>query len=1271
MCRSLPFLMAWAIFLSSPSKAFSQGASNTCAAMTSIHDFPVGTSCNLLSFNKPSNFTATIPASGCGAGSNVDAWTRFVATHTSTFLRYSTTHGNAVLSVFTGPCNSLVQVGCVNDFAGTAALGEEEKLLLNTVVGQTYIVRLEHVGANTPITGKLCLVRFDPPANDECVNAPTIGNGTTPFSTYGATGNDISSCTTGDSKDVWFRYESNCMGTTTVSTCGTADFNSALSVYSACGGAQIACNANGSGCAGGLSKVSFASTLGGAYWIRVSGENSGMGSGTLEITCEVTADHCSSASPIADGSTAYRNTASTGSDVTSCGVNDNKDIWMRYTASCAGEVTISNCGAAGFNTTLAAFATCGGAQITCNDDAVGCGTASAITFRALPGEEFIIRLAGVGATKGFGSLTTTCTPIVWYSRSSGSTNAPIWSRTPTGPSGPAVIDAYSSLVVQPGHSITQAGNDLTMRQLVVTTGGTYALAGTAQLELLADLIVEGTFEASTGLVRFAGTNKQLIAGSSMTTFHDLTQANDAGIMLDTDLDIRGTLLLVSGEFNANGRAVRLVSDATSTARLGPVGAGATFQGALTMERYVPAGATNWRLIGGSVGAATVNDLKDDFFTAGFPGAHSPAFSSPVGSGILWPSVRYYDETAPGDQVNDGLIGAISTAQPLTPGLGLAVWSGTTFSTTTAFTIDVTGPPTIATAPIELPMSYTDNGAPATDGWNLVSNPLPSPIRFDQMVLGADVEDNVVYFDPATGNNASYDISLGVGMNGGSNIIQSGQGFWLKANGPAVTTTVNENAKTIGNGGGFFGGHRQQLNSMVRLRISSAINQFSDETIVVFNAGTAGLDTEDVPKFVFAHPQAPQIGTSVDGTVVLAINAFGNYTTDIAIPVLVNVAVNGDYAVTASDMDNLGLTCLSLEDLATGTITPLSEGASYTFTALASDDESQVRFVLRGTAPVGVHTIPVSCHGMNDGSAALDLGADPVVVTWHDDGGVVLLAQAGAATLEGLAGGEYTVRVSDQGACEELSTVFVIEEPSAIEVTAEVRAAQCPSSSDGRIDVAVLGGEAPYTYTWSNGSTGSSIVTAPGQYAVLVTDANGCAHQSTSWQVEPGEGPLAAIFVENSFVPAGTEVTFHSGSGADHNHQWDMGDGTLETSNAPIHSYTEPGVYIVTLIVDDGTCADTVSMPLTVEVSTGLPTLVGPSLNAWVSGDHIIVDHHFDSVEPVFVRLLSTSGQLIQEHRFTGRPERITLPTAELEEGIWLVQISCGTRFKTFALPVLR
>lgn len=135
--------------------------------------------------------------------------------------------------------------------------------------------------------GSVAVTCTPPLTNDLCANATPVGNGLTSFSTIGATGTDISSCATNDSRDVWFVYEATCLGTVTVSTCGMANFNTSISIWNACPGAgtQQVCNDDGAGC-GLTSTVTFAVFPGTSYWIRVSGVNASMGSGTLGIHCD-------------------------------------------------------------------------------------------------------------------------------------------------------------------------------------------------------------------------------------------------------------------------------------------------------------------------------------------------------------------------------------------------------------------------------------------------------------------------------------------------------------------------------------------------------------------------------------------------------------------------------------------------------------------------------------------------------------------------------------------------------------------------------------------------------------------------------------------------------------------------------------------------------------------------------------------------------------------------------------------------------------------------
>jgi hypothetical protein len=136
-----------------------------------------------------------------------------------------------------------------------------------------------------------------PPANDECVAAITITAGNTAFDTTNATDTALTvptTCTANANgllvKDVWYKFVAPCAGSTTVSTCGLAGFDTRVVVYGPatdCPGVSTpirACNDDASGCASGTSSVAFPSLLGSTYYIRVGGATAG-GSGTLAVTC--------------------------------------------------------------------------------------------------------------------------------------------------------------------------------------------------------------------------------------------------------------------------------------------------------------------------------------------------------------------------------------------------------------------------------------------------------------------------------------------------------------------------------------------------------------------------------------------------------------------------------------------------------------------------------------------------------------------------------------------------------------------------------------------------------------------------------------------------------------------------------------------------------------------------------------------------------------------------------------------------------------------------
>lgn len=119
-----------------------------------------------------------------------------------------------------------------------------------------------------------------------------------------------------------------------------------------------------------------------------------------------TNDSCANAIPVTEGVPYAAGTYNaTGVDVTSCGLNDTRDVWHSYTPASTHPVTMSLAGS-DFDTTLAVFASCGGTELACNDDSGGTPQSEIEMVLTTP-KTYYIRVAGYDGTTGNYVLTVT------------------------------------------------------------------------------------------------------------------------------------------------------------------------------------------------------------------------------------------------------------------------------------------------------------------------------------------------------------------------------------------------------------------------------------------------------------------------------------------------------------------------------------------------------------------------------------------------------------------------------------------------------------------------------------------------------------------------------------------------------------------------------------------------------------------------------------------------------------------------------------------------
>jgi len=138
----------------------------------------------------------------------------------------------------------------------------------------------------------------------------------------------------------------------------------------------------------------------------------------------------------------------------------------------------------------------------------------------------------------------------------------------------------------------------------------------------------------------------------------------------------------------------------------------------------------------------------------------------------------------------------------------------------------------------------------------------------------------------------------------------------------------------------------------------------------------------------------------------------------------------------------------------------------------------------------------SCMDENTGSITVEItgGNAPYTCTWVNAAGNVVASSNTDCNLTNVVDGTYTLTIMDADGMT-ISQSFTIE-PFDLIVTPNIMDQTCDGA--GSISLAVSGGLGPYTYSW-NPNVGespniSNIVA--GDYAVTITDANGCTATRT-------------------------------------------------------------------------------------------------------------------------------------------------------------------------------
>ncbi len=446
----------------------------------------------------------------------------------------------------------------------------------------------------------------------------------------------------------------------------------------------------------------------------------------------------------------------------------------------------------------------------------------------------------------FSANTTTVSSGNWN-------NASNWSNGVPGNNDNAIIN----------HTITLNQND---RLKNITINGTL-INGGYQLRVDGDWIKNGTYTDTSGEVLFRNNTNHQLTGN--TKFFNLTLQMNKTVFVNDSIWVRNDLDIKNGILDVTSGMLTIVGDSIYTGRLVGIGNNDNIIGSFIFEQWVDR-CNNWSLYGGPFDA-TLNEYADSatgqMIYTNFPNSDYPTFG--------WTNTWLWDENW-----NTPAQGWVTPNGNVTLARGTGFWywnSDTVFNSSgppiqqkwkvaTKGTIDFT-------STFSFPIQYTNTGDITSDGWNLVSNPYPGVIDWDDIGWVRTNVDNAIYeFNTCNQTYSSYVGSIGV--NGGDRYISTFQGFYIKTNNtsPSLTSksrVITSNPTTLLKSS-------NPLDNILRVSLGD------DEIIIRANDLTNSSFNSDFDAYKFMGDGSRIYSKFYTDTVMYSINSINDSTSSIPV-----------------------------------------------------------------------------------------------------------------------------------------------------------------------------------------------------------------------------------------------------------------------------------------------------------------------------------------------------------------------------------------------------
>ena len=839
------------------------------------------------------------------------------------------------------------------------------------------------------------------------------------------------------------------------------------------------------------------------------------------------------------------------------------------------------------------------------------------------------------------------TSETYYAVATGNSSSAIWNANPIGTGTAVTFSRFKTMNIQTGMDVTL---DADHNVAAVVNDGTLNL-GAQSLTTLGDFTNNSTLNANTGTVRFKGAANGIINGSSTSDFYQITleKQNGASVTLASDARLGGLMAMESGSFDTGAQVFTLQADASGRGCIGEIKAAASFTGPVTFETYIPATTQqSYFCLGNPILGNTLTGWNDDMETTGFPGSDYPGWPTPVAPYI---NIYHYNETAPGDLNDNGWIPASNILNPLYTNNGYMLYLNSE-----AYTLDVTG--NIQTGPVSDVVTHTVSVGPIHDGWNLITNPLPCDMTW-QDVYNASSGIQPQYYVMDSDGIPGYKLYDGVSESGtASAVIAAGQSVWVKASLGGGTVVWTEAAKAT-----TAAAYERSDDNMPGFALELDNGAQVDLAYVHFhNEALEGLDYLDGFKLFNGGDDLAQLSLAA-GEYDMAVDYIPAGIEALTIPVNLKSTTAFDGSITIANTYELpeGY-CFTLTDLVTGESMEVVEGASMAFSTEALDGtrfELQLGRVLEGDV------LDAGCHGANDGQITVS-SEQTLTYTWTDEMDLVIAETSGSSSvLSDLGMGFYTVTASDaSGLCPAVSMSYWVDQPAQESFSTTTGLDAC-DLGEGWVSVALTNAPA-FTYTLENDlglvATGTAANTLELEGLVGETyelTVSTVCNTFSEWidLVDPQAVSLE-LSAEDTVISLGDASQFvvHATSTNASEVTWTVNGTEAGNGSTLVFPVTEVGTYEVSAHAYNATCAASDYTLVQVQQATDVADLATGDFAVYATTDGVLLTPG-NNVEGDFTcEVLSATGQLVSREQVVLTAGTPTVLHTDLAQGTYLIRI---------------